>query len=190
MYTYVGTTPLYILLPPDGSILLQSKVKQKKKKASTSKEIHTGVHNSECPNWLKIMWSTCNLKKLDVNCCEIVNFRPYLSEKEILIYNYVVENSRAFLYSNLQRITEVHKTLTQIWICGIVLMVAVLAVSASLTDGGKISFQFQITQQFSTTEVNSSHIIVQIECTFSWKSNKMGIFQDDFSFFTSTPHYL
>ena len=43
-----------------------------------------------------------------------------------------------------------------------------------------ITFQFQITHLFSTTEVNSSHIIVQIECTFSWKSNKMGIFKEDF----------
>ena len=83
---------------------------------------------------LKIMWSTCNLKKLDVNCCETVKFRPNLSENEILMYYNVVGNRRAFLLSsNLQRNTEVHKTLTQICLCGTVLMVAV---SASLTDGG------------------------------------------------------
>ena len=50
-----------------------------------------------------------------------------------------------------------------------------------------ITFQSQITQLFSTTEVNSSHDILQTECTFSWKSNKMGIFKEKFSFFTSTP---
>ena len=58
-----------------------------------------------------------------------LNFRPNLSE--ILMYN-VVGNSRAFLLSsNLQWNTEVHKTRTQICICGTVLMVAV---SASLTN--------------------------------------------------------
>ena len=39
------------------------------------------------------------------------------------------------------------------------------------------SFQFQITQLFSTTEVNFSHVIVQINYTFNWISNKMGIFR-------------
>ena len=53
-----------------------------------------------------------------------------------------------------------------------------------------ITFQFQITQQFSTTEVNSSHIMVQIEHTFSWKLNKIRILNEDFAFFTSTSHYL
>ena len=43
-----------------------------------------------------------------------------------------------------------------------------------------ITLHFQITHLFSTAEVNSSHIIIQIECTFSWKSNKMGIFKEDF----------
>ena len=32
-------------------------------------------------------YGTCNLKKLDVNYCETMNFRPYLSEKEILIWD-------------------------------------------------------------------------------------------------------
>ena len=44
-----------------------------------------------------------------------------------------------------------------------------------------ITFHFQITQLFITTEVNSSCIIiVQIEYTVSWISNKMGIFHEDF----------
>ena len=33
------------------------------------------------------------LKKFDVNCCERVNFRPNLSENEIIIYNNVVGSS-------------------------------------------------------------------------------------------------
>ena len=82
------------------------------------------------------MWSTCNLKKLDVNCCKILNFRPNLSENEILIYYNVVGNHRTFLLSNLQRNNEVHKTLTQICICGTVFMEAG---SASLTNGGNLS---------------------------------------------------
>ena len=83
------------------------------------------------------MWSTCNFKKFDVNCCETVNVRPNLSENKILIYYNVDENRKAFLLSsNLQRNTEVHKPLTQICIFGTVLMVAV---SASLTDGGNLS---------------------------------------------------
>ena len=71
-----------------------------------------------------------------------LNFRPNLSENGILIYNNVVGNSRAFLLSsNLQRNTEVHKTLTQICICGTVVMVAV---SASLTNDGHLShFNFK-----------------------------------------------
>ena len=82
-------------------------------------------------------YGTCNLKKFDVNCCETVNVRPNLSENEILIYYNVVGNRKAFLLSsNLKRNTEVHKILTQICICGTVLMVAV---SASLTDGGNLS---------------------------------------------------
>ena len=91
---------------------------------------------------LKIYWSTCNLKKFDVNCCETVNFRPNLSENEILIYNSVVRKSRTFLLSpNLQRNTEDHKTLTQICIYGTVLIVAV---SASLTNEGNLSnFEFK-----------------------------------------------
>ena len=83
------------------------------------------------------MWRTCHFKKFDVNCCETVNVRPYLSENEILIYYNVVGNRKAFLLSsNLQRITEVHKTLTQICICG---TVSLVAVSASLTDDGNLS---------------------------------------------------
>ena len=46
------------------------------------------------------------MKKFDVNWCETVNFRPNMSENEILIYNNVVGSSRAFLLSNLQRNTE------------------------------------------------------------------------------------
>ena len=86
--------------------------------------------------------SACNLKKLDVNCCETMKFIPNLSENEILIYNNVVGNSRAFLLSpNIQRNTEVHKTLTQICICGAVSMVAI---SASLTNDGNLShFNFK-----------------------------------------------
>ena len=58
-------------------------------------------------------------------------------KNKILIYYNVVGNRKAFLLSsNLQRNTEVQKTLTQICICGTVLMVAV---SASLTDGGNLS---------------------------------------------------
>ena len=45
-----------------------------------------------------------------------------------------------------------------------------------------ITFQFQITHLFSITEVNSSHIIVQTECTFSWKS-KWESSRQIFSFF-------
>ena len=82
------------------------------------------------------MWSNCNFKQFNVNCCENVKVRPNLSENEILIYCNVVGNRKAFLLSNLQRNTEVHKTLTQICICGTVVMVAV---SASLTDGGNLS---------------------------------------------------
>ena len=72
-----------------------------------------------------------------------MNFRPNLSKNEILIYNNVVGNNRAFLLSSdLQRNTEFHKTLTQICICGTVLMVAVLA---SLTDCGNLShFNFKL----------------------------------------------
>ena len=71
-----------------------------------------------------------------------MNFRPNLSQNEILIYNSVVGNSRTFLLSpNLQRNTEVHKTLTQICICGTALIVAV---SASLTNDGNLShFDFK-----------------------------------------------
>ena len=43
-----------------------------------------------------------------------------------------------------------------------------------------VTFQFQIAQLFSATEVDSSHIIVQIECTFSWKLSKMGLCKEDF----------
>ena len=43
-----------------------------------------------------------------------------------------------------------------------------------------ITFQSQITQLFSTTEVNSPHVILQTECTFSWRSYKMGIFKEYF----------
>ena len=70
------------------------------------------------------------------------------------------------LSSILQRNTEVQKTLTRVCICGTVLIVAVLV---SLPDQRPkfITFQFQITQLLNTTEVISSHIIVQIECTFS-----------------------
>ena len=41
-----------------------------------------------------------------------------------------------------------------------------------------ITFQSQITQLFSTPEVNSSHVILQTECTFSWgkKGNLQGVF--------------
>ena len=64
-----------------------------------------------------------------------------------------------------------------------------VAVSASLTNDSNLShFDFQITHLFSTTVVNSSHIIVQTECTFSWKSNKMGIFKEDFSFLLPVLH--
>ena len=52
-----------------------------------------------------------------------------------------------------------------------------------------VTFQFQIAQLFSATEVDSSHIIVQIECTFSWKLSKMGLCKEDFSFLTRR-HYL
>ena len=38
---------------------------------------------------LKIMWSSGNLKKLDVNICETMNFRHSLSENELLIYTIV-----------------------------------------------------------------------------------------------------
>ena len=71
-----------------------------------------------------------------------MNFRPNLSENEILIYNSVVRKSRTFLLSpNLQRNTEDHKTLTQICIYGTVLIVAV---SASLTNEGNLSnFEFK-----------------------------------------------
>ena len=63
------------------------------------------------------------LKKFDVNFFEIVNFRPNLSENEILISNNVIGSSRTFLLSsNLQRNTKVHKRLTQISICGTVLI--------------------------------------------------------------------
>ena len=63
------------------------------------------------------MWSTCNLKKFNVDCCETVNVRPNLSENDILIYYNVVGNRKTFLLSsNLQRNTEIHKTLTQICI--------------------------------------------------------------------------
>ena len=45
--------------------------------------------------WCKLLWNR--------------EFRPNLSENEILIYNSVVKNSRTFLLSpNLQRNTEVH----------------------------------------------------------------------------------
>ena len=110
--------------------------------------------------------------KFDINCCETVNFRPNLSENEILIYNNVIENSRAFLLSsNLQRNTEVHKTLTQICICGTVLMVAVLT---SLTNDGNLSHfniklhNYSIPLRWTLPTV----YIVHIECTFRWKSNK------------------
>ena len=80
------------------------------------------------------------LKKFDVNCCETVNFRPNLSENEILIYMYnsVVGNSRSFLLSLiLQRNTEVHITLTQIY-------ALIVAVSASLTNNSNLShFDFK-----------------------------------------------
>ena len=94
------------------------------------------------PSLLKIWWSTCNLKKFDVNCCETVNFRPNLSEYEILIYNSVVGSSRTFLLSpNLQINTEVHKRRTQICIWGTVL---IEAVSASLTNDINLShFNFK-----------------------------------------------
>ena len=48
-------------------------------------------------------WNTCNLKKLDVNCCETMNFRPNLSENEILIHNNVFGNSRAVLLSSISK---------------------------------------------------------------------------------------
>ena len=65
-----------------------------------------------------------------------------MKKNEILIHNSVVGNSRTFLLSpNLQRNTEVHKTLTQICICWTVLIVAV---SASLTNDGNLShFDFK-----------------------------------------------
>ena len=92
------------------------------------------------------------MKKFEINCCEAVNFRPILSEDEILICNNVVGNSRAILLSlHRQRntVTDVHKTLTQVRICGTVLIVAV---SASPTKEGNLShFNFQITQLFSIT---------------------------------------
>ena len=72
-----------------------------------------------------------------------MNFRPNFSENDILIYNSVVRNSRTFLLvsPNLQRYTEVHKTLTQICKCGTVLIVAV---SASLTNDSNLShFNFK-----------------------------------------------
>ena len=98
--------------------------------------VRNSVHFS-----LKISWSTCNMKKFDVNCCETMKFRPNLSENEILIYNSVVGNRTFLLSPNLQRNTEVHKTLTQICICGTVLIVAV---SASLTNNGNLShFDFK-----------------------------------------------
>ena len=108
-----------------------------------------------------------------------MNFRPNLSENEILIYNSVVGNRTILLSPNLQRNTDVHKSLTQICTCGTVLIVAV---SASLTNDDNLShFDFK-SYIFSTTEVNSSHVIVQIlyTCTFSWKSNEMGIFKEEF----------
>ena len=83
-----------------------------------------------CKTHVKIMWSTCKLKKFDENCCEIVNFIPNLSENETLIKTTVLLEIvlRAFfLSSNLQRNAEGHKTLTQISICGTVWIVAVLA---------------------------------------------------------------
>ena len=43
-----------------------------------------------------------------------------------------------------------------------------------------VTFRFQITHLFSTTEVNSSHIIVQIYFQLEIKQN--GIFKEDFSF--------
>ena len=88
---------------------------------------------------LKVMWSTCNLKKLDVNCCETMNFRPYLSEKEILIYNNVVGNSRALLLSpNLQKkywSSQNTNTNMHMWDC----INAMVAVLASLTNDGNLS---------------------------------------------------
>ena len=125
--------------------------------------------------------------------------------------------SRAFLLSsNVQRNKEVYKTLTQICICGTVL---INCSGFGFADQQQqfITYHYQIIQLFSTTEVNSSHNIVQIEyvslepegrychrlCTaiapfwlstdeytFSWKSNKKVVFQEDFSFFTSIPPYL
>ena len=87
---------------------------------------------------LKIGWSTCNLQNFDGNCCETMNFRCNLSENEILICNNVVGNSMAFLLSsNVQRNKEVHKTLTQIFICGTVLIVAV---SVPLTNDSNLSY--------------------------------------------------
>ena len=137
------------------------------------------------------MWSTCNFKKFDVNCCETVNVRPNLSEMKSWLYCNVVGNCiiKAFLLSsNLQRNTEVHKALTQICmhICGTVLMVAVLA---SLTDGGNLS-------HFNLKSHNYSVPLRWILPTLYCKQNvlsvgkKREIFKEYCSFLASTGEVL
>ena len=87
----------------------------------------------------------------------------YLSENEILIYNSIVGNSKTFLLSpNLQRNTEVHKTLTQI--CIYVGLFNCSGFGVADQRQQFVTFRFQITHLhvFFTTKVDSSHIIVQI----------------------------
>ena len=131
-------------------------------------------------NWnlnkvLKIMWITCNFKKFDVNCCETVNVRPNLSENEIRIYYNVVGNRKAFLLSNLQRYTEVHKTRTQICICGNVLMVAVLV---SLTDGGNLSHfnlkshNYSVPLRWILPTLYCKHNVLSVGNQTKWESSR------------------
>ena len=92
-----------------------------------------------------------------------MNYRPNLSENEILVYNSVVGYSRAFLLSpNLQRNTEVHKTLTQIYAYVGLYYNVIVAVSASLINDGNLShFDFK-SHTYSVPLGEFFHIIVQI----------------------------
>ena len=95
--------------------------------------------------------------------CKLLYVTPWILDlNKILIYNSVVRNSRTFLLSpNLQRNIEVHKTLTQICICGTVLIVAV---SASLTNDGNLShFDFKS----HTYSVPPRWILPTLQCNYN-----------------------